>query len=54
MQYKYITIDISTEKGIRQAERLKEKGEAVLPDGYHMQIIGIDKVQFSIPEAKSC
>lgn len=49
MKYKYVTIDTSTEKGIRQAERLKMEGEAVLTDGYPMQMIGIDKIQFSIP-----
>ena len=47
---KYITIDISTEKGIKQAERLKMKGEAKLPEGYPMKMIGIDKVQFTISE----
>ena len=50
MQYKYITIDTSTEAGIRKAERLKLEGESKLPDGYLMTFIGLDKVQFSIPK----
>jgi hypothetical protein len=38
--WKFITVDISTEKGIRQAERLQAQG-------YTAAIVGIDKIQFS-------
>jgi len=42
MRYKYLTIDTSTPDGLKRAERLKMAG-------YHMEVVGIDKVMFSIP-----
>lgn len=40
-RFKYKAIDISSEKGLREAERLKEQG-------YEMTVIGMDKVMFAI------
>ena len=45
MKYRYRIIDISSEDGFREAEALKEQG-------FFMSLIGIDKVQFSIPKTK--
>lgn len=47
---KFVTIDISTEKGMKQAERLKSIGENIYPNGYKIVTVGIDKIQFSIPK----
>jgi hypothetical protein len=45
MKYRFKTIDTSTLKGLREAEALKLQG-------FYMTVIGIDKVQFSIPNNK--
>ena len=47
---RYITIDISTEAGLRRAERLKAVGENTYPNGYEIVTVGINKIQFSIPK----
>jgi len=49
MRYKYITIDTSTVEGIKRAEKLKVEGENNTDTGYHSQIVGVNKVMFSIP-----
>ena len=49
MRYKYLTIDTSTKEGLKRAEKIKAEGEQLTPDGYHMETVGINKVQFSIP-----
>ena len=47
---RYVTIDISTEQGLRRAERLKAHGKSTLPNGYEIVTVGIDKIQFSVPK----
>lgn len=47
---RYVTIDISTEKGMKKAESLKAIGENSYPNGYKIVTVGIDKIQFSIPK----
>ena len=42
MKYKYKTVDTSTSKGIKQAEKLHAKG-------YKFAVVGIDKLMFTIP-----
>jgi hypothetical protein len=49
MRYKYLTIDTSTKEGLKRAEKIKAEGEQLTPDGYHMETVGVNKVQFSIP-----
>lgn len=47
---KYVTIDISTEQGLKKAESLKAIGENSYPNGYEIVSVGVDKIQFSIPK----
>ena len=45
----YKTIDVSTLKGIKQAERLQNKGYNETENGYKVTPYGIDKLRFEIP-----
>ena len=49
--FKYITIDLRTIKGIKEAERLKNKGYNETESGYKT-INGFDTITFEIPVIK--
>jgi|WetSurSiteA1Bulk_404760.scaffolds.fasta_scaffold137845_1 hypothetical protein len=52
MKYNYVKVDISTIKGMRQAEKIQAKGYNKQPGGYNNFLIGHNKIMFEIPKTE--